>query len=66
MLTPAVQASVDQIAAVVRDAYTMYGVDLNDPAQLRAIRATWLLVSANMHAPLWVLAGIDEAVTGAG
>lgn len=66
MLSPDVQASLDQIAAVVQDAYVLYGVDIHDPAQLRAIKATWLFISANQHALIWVLAGIDEALQAKG
>lgn len=62
MLTPAVQASVDQIAAVARDAYLEFGVDLHDPAQVRAIEATWYMIAANQHALPWVLNGIAQAV----
>ena len=64
MLNTAVQASVDQIAAVVRDTYDLWDVDLHDDKQRRAIQATWLLVTANQHALLWILAGIDEAIQG--
>jgi hypothetical protein len=62
MLSPAVQASVDQIAALVRDAYRELGVDIHDPAQKRAIQATWLMIGSNLHAPTWILSGIDHAV----
>ena len=61
MLSPAVQASVDQLAALVRDAYITMGVDIHDPAQKRAIEATWLMVGANLHAITFILAGIDHA-----
>ena len=62
MLSPAVQASVDQLAALARDAYLEFGVDINDPIQVRAIEATWYMVAANQHAVPWILNGIAQAI----
>lgn len=62
MLTPAVQASVDQIAALVRDAYTQLDVDLTDPQTCAAIRATWWIVAANQASLPWILSAIDQAI----
>lgn len=62
MLTPAVQASVDQIAALVRDAYQQLGMDLDDPHTRATIRATWMIVAANQPSLPWILSAIDQAI----
>ena len=62
MLSPAVQASVDQLAALARDAYLEFGVDINDPIQVRAIEATWYMVAASQDAIPWILNGIAQAI----
>lgn len=59
-LTPATQAIVDQWSAATRDWYDTFDVDLEDPAQHRAIRATWLLIAHQQASLPWVLAAISE------
>ena len=63
-LHPGVQASIDQVSAAVREAYDLMGVNLHDEDQLRAIRATWLLVQQHQPMLPWVLAAIAEATEG--
>lgn len=56
-----VQAQIDQLGALVRDTYDRIGVNLADPAQLRAARATWLLIHESKDNLPWILAAIATA-----
>lgn len=60
--SPPVQATVDQLAAMVRDAYHAYSVDLSDPETQRAIRATWWIIASNQPSLPWILAAISETL----
>ena len=62
MTTPALTANLDQLAACARDIFAWFGVDVEDPAQVRAIQATWSMVAGNPHSTPWVLAAIAQAI----
>ena len=61
-LSPATQATLDQLSALARDAFDEMDVDLTDPDQRRAVTATWYMIAANQHATPYILAAISEAV----
>lgn len=60
--SPALQASLDQLAASARDTLGVLGVDLDDPAQVNAANAVWLIVANNQPYTPWVLAALAEVL----
>lgn len=61
-VSPALQAQLDQWGANVRDIYDAAGVNVHDPDQARAIRATILMVHHYQWYLPYILGGITEAV----